>query len=106
MKKLFILLILLFPFLAAFCQTGEKVYCIWEIAEQPEFLGGDSAMYAFLHETIRYPSDAPPVTPHLRRNIKKRQENDMMNILRRKGVSGVRPFGQRRMKRQIYENHC
>ena len=58
MKKLFILLILQFPFLAAFSQTGEKVYCIWEIAEKPEFLGGDSAMYAFLHETIRYPLDA------------------------------------------------
>lgn len=58
MKKLFVLLVLMYIFQVAFCQTGEKVYCIWEIAELPEYPGGDAAMYAFLEETLKYPSDA------------------------------------------------
>ena len=58
MRILFALFVLMFTCQQVFCQIDNKIYGCEDHAEQPEFLGGDSALYAWLGDNLKYPQDA------------------------------------------------
>ena len=58
MRILFALFVLMLTYQQVFCQTDKKIYGCNNHAEQPEFIGGDSALYAWLGDNLKYPQDA------------------------------------------------
>lgn len=67
MKKIFFILLITSSWLHSFCQEGTKpfespegtetVYDLQEIQEQPEFPGGELALFKFIKENLRYPEE-------------------------------------------------
>ena len=67
MRKIFFILLIVFPSLHLFCQEGdqpyqetdgiEPIYDLKDVQEQPEFPGGAIALSQFIEKNIRYPEE-------------------------------------------------
>lgn len=65
MKKIFFILLITSSRLPSFCQEGSKpfegpegvdrIYNLEDIQEQPEFPGGELALFKFIKDNLRYP---------------------------------------------------